>query len=540
MTFRLIGGEMLLWSDLGGSPGPVRGGVLDPLVAAAAGRTLVAGPHDPALIDLVPGDDLTVLVRGVPDAEALAARYADRPGVTVCCGTPEKLAGEPPYDTVIALDGVERLSSVEAPQLGWGPAVEALLGVLRPGGTLLLGVENFLGVHRLVALPGEPADAQWVTPGEYDDSRPAGLARVRSRLTAAGLDVARTYAAYPAPTAPAALLGEEVLADGELRGFLHATLRRVCTPSGDVLSDPRWLAVNALRHDAAALLAPAWVLVARRPAAAGTDTAAPGGFPDAAGDFPDAAGGFPDAVVDTGPARQEIRREPGGRWVRGLGGGVRPVPVGRTVEELMTAACRVHDLPTVRAVLGAWQGGATAGVPADQVIVGPDGRTDALVPAGTPAAALRDLAGTLLADGSPVPWPGAADPAELALTLAAMTGREPDPADADGTDGTDGGRAGTHRARGVAPGLGLPDAHALTTLRASHDRLAAELAQARAQIEWFERTLTGKEDALRRAERIIELLGDTGPARLGKAFLGGVRVARRSARATIRAVRIRG
>ncbi|MBM0238396.1 hypothetical protein JNW88_16815 [Micromonospora sp. ATA32] len=55
MNVRLIGGEMLVWSDLDGShgPGPVRGSVLAPLLAATGGRVLIAGPHDPALVDLV-------------------------------------------------------------------------------------------------------------------------------------------------------------------------------------------------------------------------------------------------------------------------------------------------------------------------------------------------------------------------------------------------------------------------------------------------------------------------------------------------------
>jgi hypothetical protein len=525
VKLRLIGGEMPVWSDLDGNhgPGPVRGQVLAPLLATASGRTLVAGPHDPALIDALPADDLTLLVRGVPDAEALAARYADRPGVTVCCGGPEKLAAEPPYDTVVALDGLARLSSVEGVELAWGEAFGLLLAALRPGGRLLLAVENFLGLHRLVALQAEVTDSDWVVAGEHDPSRPAGLARVLARLGGAGLDVARTYAAYPAPTAPTVLLGGEILADEELRGFLEATLGRACIPLRDVLTDPGRLAVGALRHGAAAALAPAWVMLARR--APDTADAPPAGEP-AAEVAP------PEALVAGGPDRYDIRRRPAGGWTRRRDGiaEIEAVPRGRTLESLLIEACLRRDLPTVRELLGAWQEGAAGGVAADQVIVGADRTLTALVPAGQPAAAVRAFATTLIGGGWAHPWPAPADEDDLTLTLAAMAGRELDPAAlaAVAGDGPD------------RPARDRPDARAFRELAATRDRLARELAEARAKALWYEQMLTSRENSLNRAERIIELLSGSGPARAGRALVGGMRAARGTARAAARRVRPRG
>ncbi len=217
----LLGGEMLGWSDLDGAhgPGPVRGPGLAALLSVASGRTLVVGPHDPQLLDALPSADLTVLVRGLPDAESLADRYADRSGVRVCCGGPEKLAGTAPYDTVVALDGLERLDSVEGTQLTWGEAFDLLVSVLRPGGRLLLGAENPLGLHRLLAAPPPSTDSDWAALGEYDDTRPAGPARLRARLTASGLRIGGVWAVFPSPIAPAALLDTELLADPDLTGF---------------------------------------------------------------------------------------------------------------------------------------------------------------------------------------------------------------------------------------------------------------------------------------------------------------------------------
>lgn len=512
MTVRMIGGEMLIWSDLDGKhgPGPVRGAVLTPLMASASGRALIVGPHDPDLIAAAPADDLTLLVRGLPDAETLTARYAARPNVTVCCGGLEGLAGTPPYDTVIALDGLDRLGSLEGTDLTWSEALRVLLSVLRPGGSLLLAVENGIGLHRLVALSADPTDTGWAGA---DPVEPAGLARVRTLLRGAEVDLVRTYAAYPTQTRPTLLLGEAILADDGLAGFLEIALSRALAPTERVLSDPRRLAVDALRHGVATDLAPAWVIVARRrtpqSGAAHGRTNVPA-----------------EALIAEGSVRADIRRDADGRWIRHLDGddADEAVACGRTVADLLIGAGRLRDLPALRQALRAWQDGPQAGVPADRVIVGPDGRLTALAPAGTPEAALRQLAATLIGGSVAHPWPGSSDIDELASTLAAMAGRELDlvALTAAGEDGSD-----------------RPDAYAFRELAAARDRLTRELAEAREQLRWHERMLTSREEALHRAQQVIDLLGDTGPARLGKAFVGGVRVARRAAGASLRAVRRR-
>jgi len=485
MTVRLIGGEMLCWSDLDGThgPGPVRGAALAALLAPAAGRVLIAGPHDPELIDNSTAGGLTLLVRGVPDAELLAARYADRPGVTVCCGGPEKLSAEQPFDRVVALAGLERLVSAEGAQLSWGETLEVLLSVLRPGGTLVLGVENPIGLHRLVALPRPLTDADWSPAAGHDPTRPAGPDHLHDALDAAGLGVARSYAAYPEPEAPGLLLDDEVLGDESIRGYLEAALSRSAGAWTRTLTDPVDLAVTALRHAAARTLAPGWIVVAQK-------------------------GPVTDALTGVG----SIRRGADG-WVTELGA----VPSGRTLESLVIGACLRRDLPAVRDLLAAWQGGPAAGVAAGQVIAGPDGSLTALVPAGAPAAALHELATRLLRGGFAHPWPAVIGSADLTTTLAAMAGRDLDPiTEAPITEApiTDAG----------------PRELPFDQLTAERDRLARELAEARAQAGWYEETLTARENDLHNARRTIQLLSGTGPARAGQAFVGGVRAARRRLR----------
>ena len=476
MTVTLIGGEMLLWSDLDGrhGPPPAGGAALPPLLSALTGRTLVAGPHDPALVAALPSADVTVLVRGVADAEA----FGDR---TVLCGSLEKVATEA-YDTVIALDGLDRLRSAEADDAPWDETLAQLTALLRDTGRLLLGMPNLFGLHRLVALAPAPADADWMVPDDHDPRRPGGLTGLRSRLAAAGLTVVGEYASYPAPGAPSVLLGPAVLADPSLAGFVEATLVAAVRPAGEVLADPARLATGALRAGLAAELAPAWIVQATR--------------------SPDAAVSWPDAVVPAGDEVREIRLPDG------------DLPRGRTLETLLLGAAQRRDLAAMRAMLTGWQTGPAAGVPAGQVVVAPDGGHTALTAAGDPLVALRAFAAAVTAGGYAHLWPAPADEAELTALLAGMTGRELEPAD--------------------VPPAAVVRPPAVRELLAERDWLTRELAEARAKHEWYERMLLGREAELKRVRRMNALLSATVPGKAATTLVGGLRAGKRAVRAVVR------
>jgi hypothetical protein len=481
----LIGGEMLHWSDAAPAGGPA----LRPLLHAAAGDILVAGPHAAGLLDALPPGRVTVLVRGAADAQALAGR----PGVTVWCGSIEKVAAVPAYDTVVALDGLDRLRSAEADDAPWDDTLAHLVALLRPGGRLLLGVENLFGLHRLVAVPPALTDAQWVVPSEHDTARPAGPAALRARLAAAGLTAVRDYAAYPAAAGPAALLGPEILAAAPLAGFVGAALASACADLPGALADPARLAAAALRHGLAADLAPGWVVLAQRPGGPG----AGGGF-----ELPDVPGGFdaPDAVVGA----REIRLADD------------DLPRGRTLAALLLAACHRRDLPAVRELLGRWLDGPAAGVPADRVVVDGDGRFTGLAPAGPPLVALRHFAGLVIRAGHAELWPAPADEAELTALLAGMAGREVDPAD-------------------VPPGE--PGPGTVRELTMARDRLTRELAEARAKHEWYEQILRTREAELKRVRQVNAVLSATVPGRAARTVVSGLRAGRRAVRSVVRRAR---
>jgi hypothetical protein len=474
MTPRLIGGEMTVWSDLDGrhGAGPVRAATLRPLLGAASGRTLVAGPHSPDLLDLLPSSELTLLARGLPDADFLSDRFADRPGVTVLCGSLDRLAAAPAYDTVIALDGLGRLRSAEddAAGVSWADDLTRLVAVLRPGGRLLLGVENRFGLHRMLALPPSPADADWGDAAdEYDPTRPASPALLRSVLAGLGLKVRAEYAAFPSPDSPSLLLGTGLLADRAVRGWATAAIRSAFSGREPALADPGRIAAGAVRAGIGAELACGWVVLAG-----------------------EAAFDSPAAVVADGAGFSEISD-------------VSLLPAGPTLDEPILAASLRRDMPSLRELLAGWQNGEHAGVPADRIVAGPDGSHTPLVPATDSGTALARLAGTMIREGHAYLWPAPADQAELTALLAAMAGRQlPVPAP-------------------DAPAAG----ESLRELAMERDRLTRELAEARAKHQWYESMLLGREAELKRVRRVNAMLMATAP---GKAAYSGLRAAKRALR----------
>ncbi|WIM98452.1 hypothetical protein ACTOB_002053 [Actinoplanes oblitus] len=549
MSVRLIGGEMPHWAEPPGSG--AHGPALAALAAATHGRTLVIGPHAPEIVAQLTARELTFLVRGTRDAEPLAHHR-------VWCGSLATLAAEPEFDTVLALGGLDAAGTTESGDLPWAEALSRVLGVLRPGGRLLLGLANPAGLHRLVALPAEPGPADWSAPAEDDPTRPVSLPGLAESLRSAGLEVDRGYAALPEPAAPSALLSTELLDDPAMLGFLQSTMRRALVPRSPLLADPRPIAVRLLRSGLAMGTAPAWFVVATRPAPAASSSPTP--------DLPHAlitppAGRSPAVRVFHDPARG---------WVHS--GAAATLPAGRCLHDALVTACRGHDRPAMRHLLAAWQSSALADIGADEIVVSPDGSLHALPtgPAGsigdaasmsspaptdprdstgtpgsgeypdpgdklgypdsgTPAGALRRLARAMFDEGLGHLWPTPADESEVTGLLADLAGL-PAPT----------GPAGQHP--GPSPNgrpAGSPPAEVPTLCEtvAERDRLRRELAEARAQVDWCERRVAQRDAELIRANRIITALKVTAPGRAATAVAGGLRTGKRVARAALRRLR---
>ncbi|MFF3855035.1 class I SAM-dependent methyltransferase [Micromonospora sp. NPDC002575] len=484
----LPGGEMLAWSDLTGRRLP-GGGPLAALAARvtpAGARVLLAGPHDPELVDRLAHADVTCLLRSWPDGSALAE---DRP-VRVVVGGPGGLPADETFDVVIAAAGLDAVESVEGTPVGWDGLLRRLAAVLAPGGTLLLRLDNPVGLTRLVDTAPWYAgrdDADWAIGGALDAGRPANTDQLRDRLAAAGLRPGGCFAAYPEPDAPTALVDASALAAHPGSGLLDAVLHGACAPGRadrPVLQDPARLAVDALHAGLGAALAPGWLVLAHRAASA---VPAAGDPPDPAGTEPGAAGtgGLPVLWVQSGPPGfgvvEVTAAADGWRWrVPGpvaaatdapfatraaawrdpavLTGAV---PEGRLLRTVLLDACLRRDLAALRRLLrgyAAWLDahaddagrltGATALASLDNVVLTGGGAAPALDATGAaPAFAVLDpswrasdpwpldvtlarglwrFAATLATGGYAHPWSSTLDVAGLTVVLAGTAGRDLD------------------------------------------------------------------------------------------------------------------
>ncbi|MEV5209323.1 class I SAM-dependent methyltransferase [Micromonospora sp. NPDC053740] len=582
----LPGGEMLAWSDLP-QERLTNGGPLAALAARLVppgARVLVAGPHDPALLDQLTHAEVTCLLRSHPDAVALAHRAA-----RVVVGGPAGLPDDETYDVVIAAAGLDPVESVEGTRLGWDGVLARLVAAVRPGGALLLRLDNPLGLHRLVDTTPWYArrdDSAWVIGGVLDRAHPANRDQLRERLGAAGLRPAACWAAYPGVSTPTALLDADHLDRDAGSGLFDAVLHGACAggfTSATVLQDPARLAVDALHAGRAADLAPGWLTLAHRPAEPTDPTT-----PTVEADLPVALvqtgrpgigvlevlhgpsgwrwGLVPPTDATTPAVAPFASREAAYRDADALSG---PVPSGRLLRTLLLDAALRRDLATVRALLRGYAGwladqadsdgriaGAAALAGTDNVVVDgeryavldPSWRATAELPGDVVLArGLWRFAAGLLTGGYAHPWSSTLDIAGLTVVLGGLAGHDLDRAtvseaveveaaiaaalhglDADATVGL------ATELQAVAPTDPPLGGHSYQQLREAWLRQREELTRLTALTAWTEELLTSRERALRRAETTIGLLSGSLSYRVGRLAITPARLAKRGARAAKR------
>ena len=586
----LPGGEMLTWSDQRAEAGNRPLAALAARLVSAGADVLLAGPFDPALLDALGQARVTCLLRGYPDAAALSGRV-DQVVVAGASGLP---AGEA-YDLVIAGGGLDAAESVEGPRLGWDGVLARLAAAVRPGGTLLLRLDNPLGVHRLVASTGWYVgrdDAEWTVGGVLDPSRPANLDQLRVRLDTAGLRLDAGYAGYPRPESTTALLAADQLARQTTSALFEAVLQDACTSGYAgrfVLADPARLAVDALYAGRASDLAPSWLVVAHRPhpSADERETASnrvelpvavlSGRADGRIVEVVDGPHGWhwhrPGPVAPGSAAAPYADREIARLDPAAPDG---PVPDGRLLHGLLLDGCLRRDTALLRRLLRGyadWLTGqadtdrltdAVALAGADNLVVAgdrfavldPSRRADDPLPVDVVLArTLWRFATELLTGGYAHPWTSTLDVAGLTVVLGGVAGRDFDRAvvdaaldveaavrrglDAAGRGGLDAeGRGGPDLdLRAVAPTDPPPGRHSYQQLRDAWLRQRDENTRLAAALKWTEQLLTSRERALRRAEAKIDLLSGTVSYKLARLAVIPARMARRGAGAAKRRAR---
>jgi hypothetical protein len=461
---RLVGGEMLEWSDLahGGGVGAC-GNLLSSVLRTAGGvrRVLVLGPRASRLVEALPGDDaVDILVRGLPDARQLSSLSQLRAGVTVYCGGLDRFEPEAGYDLVIALDGVEVLMSPDSTGVSHVEYLRRVAKWLAPGGTLMVTVANELGFDRLFRLQvreSYDADDMWFRGATGFDDRHLYYRELRGALESANLSADGVYAAFPAADSLSLLVRQDTVADhgvGATASALMARLEGAHFSGRPSLVDAYDLVLQVFEAGLTLELSPSWLVVARPLPAAESRGAGTGpGLPALL------------SSEDTGRAEwqmvrsierkndqwvQRVRPVVGGdemrerRVLRDFSTVESVVPEGPTLESLLRRACAMGSVSRVRVLVqryaewlrspeGTRSGGAESlffAVPAN-VVVTETGMTcfdstwrwtgdlsqNALLVRG-----LRDFARRLLRSGAEHPWTPGISPDALAQTLVAMAG----------------------------------------------------------------------------------------------------------------------
>ncbi len=486
----LLGGEMLNWSDLerGKDQSQGLGPFASPLVVPVLSQlltkgttALVLGPTAPWLLerfsDLV--GSLDIAVRSWPDAHALNLRLNGKP-VRIFCGGFEKFpepAGH--YDVVLALDGIPRIYSADSQDVPWLDTLHRLRDLVKPGGRLVLGVTNGLGLDTFLDADSSvkpPADDMWPTSSEVELEPPPGLDAVRAALTSASLTTEQHYAVYPQATKTSLMVHERVLSGhtgDEVLAILASSAFAQGLGSRPVLTDPRRMAREMMRHGTGLSLAPGWMFVTRTE--------------DPAADVPHVDSGvrFADALITDNldnpywAVVAELARDEDGQWKRSLVDVGRStsnrasghlqreparlagsIPPGTLLEEQFLTACRHDDLNALRRLVRSyaqwlhdtaelkpwtdpWSSDSGAGaerlvIPGEAVFatfenVMHDGQNLAVLDSSWNTTlqvpyeialtrALRRFGYRVLSGGLRHPWPSGMSPNRLTVTLASMVG----------------------------------------------------------------------------------------------------------------------
>lgn len=274
----LVPGAMQNWSDLEHRPAGAAAAVralLEPLLRHDA-RVAVVGPH---ALDLVTGiagrvGHLTVFTRSIPDAITFGQALTDHDAQVVCGSLADLPEPAETYDLVVALDDVTRVLSLETAVLTWAETFAGIRRLVAPGGTLLLAVEQELGLHRIAALRSRfttNTDADWSVTATYDRSRPRSVEALSALLSDAGLPVATSASAFPSWDDQQVVAIDPTRLDPALTTLLGAVTTG--SPAFRRLgSDPTRVARAAVLSGRLPELASAWIVVAGTPHAGGAGT----------------------------------------------------------------------------------------------------------------------------------------------------------------------------------------------------------------------------------------------------------------------------
>ncbi len=194
---------------------------------------LIVGPCDPDVLDALCdlARSVTVLLRSYDDAAILADRVPTH--VNVVAGALSRFSSGRPsgYDTVVAIDGLDRTGVLDdtratdgvqfATSVGipagtaptWADALDLLCGQLRPGGTLLIGAHNPARLDELLTVPAtrDPVTRELDIAAE-EPTRPSSVRDLEIALAARGFPITSVHCGFGEPRRLRTLVSTDALA----------------------------------------------------------------------------------------------------------------------------------------------------------------------------------------------------------------------------------------------------------------------------------------------------------------------------------------
>ncbi|NHN54603.1 hypothetical protein G9U51_02260 [Calidifontibacter sp. DB0510] len=559
-TYELVRGEMRPWTDYEGenfpAGGPVLTSVLADLASSVTGRVLVAGPTSADTVRAVAGEGRSVdlLVRGADDAERLGAELT---GVRVIAGALDGLVADnpQPYDLVIAVAGVDRLTSYDAQRVSFADQLQMLAGLTTDGGVLAVAHEfDTAPASVLDARPEDQrhGDNDW-RPVDTDTTRPVDHAGFVAAVRAVRAGEVDDLLLFGPPAAPRAAVNSRVTREAEnLTDLLVAAAGATHRP---LLAAPDEQVTRLVRVGRVADAADAALLiVGGRVAgdvitAAGdralTATLAATGEPGWTSIRTSEPVAWPDARFAPGGSRDTAQPSETGRYVPAPAASepsplvtVEPslapsrVALSPTLHQLLRYAAATDDVPEFRR-LAAEFGGLVETVPVTErrvltttttVLDGGSVRPGLDIRAWTTtvsvdealAAAFWLLQDAFVRARVRLPWPHHVRDAALTATWVEMAGGTADD-------------ASLARGRELADALSQAAPVVTTDLRAAladADAARRELGEAQGHIAGLERTIGFRDKQLRTREDVIRNLRKSPGAGLAASKSTGTSVAK--------------
>jgi O-antigen biosynthesis protein len=352
----------------------LRANVVRPLQLDATQRVLDVGAGTGAIARYVGerGCDVVALEGTVARARACATRCRDLPNVETVAGTLAAFRASRPddaFDVVLCIGALE----YNAGPRGDARAIEflhTLRGLLRPGGALVVAIENQLGLKYLLGYTEDHHAQPFLGVEGYpgvDTTRTFVRRRLRELLAAAGLDDQRWLYPFPDYKHPKVVLAEAAYERADAPTLVDALVR---WPASRGASEPLRLCDDRRTHaelvgaGLGADVANSFIVVASADGGAGRLLA---------GDVVAYHFGserrrqwMRASIVHRHGDELAVRGEPlfaadtdsrGTRrdgWLTQVPATTRRYVVGRTVEQVVLDACAAGDVDTVTRALARW------------------------------------------------------------------------------------------------------------------------------------------------------------------------------------------